>query len=241
MEILNVGICEDDKTEQKVLLKLLEKSEYNINTELFENGNDMVNSYYPCKYDLILMDIYMPVMNGIEAVSKIREKDKHVPIAFITTSLDHAMDGYIHHVNRYLTKPFIESDIKEVLSLAAYEKKNLPSLRIRSGYSELDIPYMQIRYIEQRGHSMVLHLTGGRDEEINYKLSDIESLLPLPPFIKCHKSYIVNLIHVNFLNKDLLLFDMSEGGSVYIRRNSLKEIEDSYKKYMFECTRSISE
>ena len=38
MEILNVGICEDDKIEQKVLLKLLEKSDYNIKIELFENG-----------------------------------------------------------------------------------------------------------------------------------------------------------------------------------------------------------
>ena len=76
MEILNVGICEDDKMEQAVLLKLLEKSAYTVNIELFENGNDMVASYYPCKYDLIFMDIYMPVMNGIEAVTKIREKEE---------------------------------------------------------------------------------------------------------------------------------------------------------------------
>ena len=87
-------------------------------------------------------------------------------------------------------------------------------------------------------NSFTLSLRDGK----NIAFDDFgDTLLPLPPFIKCHKSYIVNLIHVNFLNKDLLLFEMSEGGSVYIRRNSLKEIEDSYKKYMFECTRNISE
>lgn len=239
MSELSIAVCEDNKNEQINLLKILEKTDYEYKIDIFSSGEEFLNSFYACKYDLIFMDIYMSGMTGVDTVAKIRSIDKHVPIAFITTSLEHTMDGYIYHVNRYLPKPLKEDDVFEVLSLAIYEKKNLPSLHLKSGYSEYEIPYIRIRYIEQSGHNMLLHLTGGREVNINYKISDVLNKLPAPPFLQCHKSYIVNLTHVKFVNKDLLMIEMSEGGTVYVRRNSMKDVEEQYKKYMFESTRNI--
>ncbi len=75
MALLNVAICEDEDMELKRLEKILGQTSFTINKYIFNNASDLVKNFEPGKYDLILMDIYMPGMTGVQAVEKIRKKD----------------------------------------------------------------------------------------------------------------------------------------------------------------------
>lgn len=98
-------LAEDDPTNQKVISKMLENAGYQI--DIAENGKVAISLFDENKYDLVLMDIQMPEMNGIEALEVIREKEKkvrHTPVIALTAYtlkgdrerfLMMGMDGYI--------------------------------------------------------------------------------------------------------------------------------------------------
>ncbi len=75
-------VVEDNKLNQKITCKILENK--GLDCEIANNGEEAVNLNLKNKYDLILMDIHMPIMDGIEATKVIRKKDTKTPIIALT-------------------------------------------------------------------------------------------------------------------------------------------------------------
>lgn len=237
MNTISIAICEDNEEEYRRLTDILQFSEPPCSAEWFRDGDELLRTYYPGKYDLLLMDIFMNRMNGVDAAAKIREVDKDVPIAFITTSLDYTLEGYRLHVNRYLHKPLDPAEVRETIELAVKEQHRQPALSVHTESGDLSLPLARITYVEQDNRFSKIYLTGREMKRIPLRLDDLEKMLPYPPFFRCHKSFIANLSHVRKLNAELLLFEMTDGGAAYIRRNTLKEAKDVLKSYMFSRAR----
>jgi len=126
---LKILIAEDNKMNQKVLEKLLEKIGY-TNNFIAENGFKALESFKNDKFDLILMDGQMPVMDGIEATREIRQLEgatgSHIPIIAITANaLKGDRERFIEAgMDDYITKP-VKKDI-----LAAVIKKQLETASV---------------------------------------------------------------------------------------------------------------
>ena len=105
---MNIAIVEDEQTNANLLKEHLSRfaieNHTEINTSVFSTGVSFLNSYTPI-WDLILMDIEMPHINGIETARKIRERDSEVLIMFITQMAQYAIDGYSVNAVDYVLKP----------------------------------------------------------------------------------------------------------------------------------------
>ena len=77
------------------------------------------------------------------------------------------------------------------------------------------------------------YLTGGEELTSRGRLDEVEQSVPRPPFYRCHKSFLVNLAHVKDFDEDLNVFEMSEGGVVYVRRQSTREAVRAFRGFMF--------
>ena len=234
-----IAICEDSKTEYQQLLSLIDAGGVSCSCEWFETGGAFLAEFYPGRYDLVLMDIYMEGLTGVETVSRLRERDASVPVAFITTSVDHAMDGYRLRVSRYLRKPLRSEEVEEVLRFAVREKMDLPGLLLSTRQGGCHVPFRHIRYVEQSDHDLTLYLTGGRTLTMRGRLDDLERRLPVPPFYRCHKSYLVDLSQVRYLDRELNTFVMNEGGAAYIRRASVRDAARALERVLFDETRKL--
>lgn len=241
MEPLRIAVCEDSIEEQKKLLAILEQSEIPIVTAIFANGEDFLKEYRQGKYDLLLMDIYMGGMTGVEVVTEIRKTDEVLIVAFTTSSTDHTLTGYRLNAIKYIEKPVKEKDVLDLLAFAHLKKENTPRLLLKKDGKDLSQPFECILYVEQREHTLYLHLTGGHVLQVNGKLNNLEPQFVGQPFFRCHKSYLVNLSHVAELDKWLMVFVMSEGGSVHIRRESMGKAKKAYEAYLFAATRSVGD
>lgn len=124
---VKILVTEDDKVNQLVISRMLTECGYLV--ELAENGFEALEKVKRNKYDIILMDIQMPGMDGVEATKRIRETNKTVPILAITAYalqgdrekfLQQGMDGYV-------SKPLkIEKLIEEIeKSIAQKAQKGL--------------------------------------------------------------------------------------------------------------------
>ena len=87
MDTIKIAVCEDEDKEYNRLLELLNNCKYTYTITRYTEGQSLLDEYYPYKFNLILMDIYMNGLNGVETVAKIRNVDKITTIAFTTTSL----------------------------------------------------------------------------------------------------------------------------------------------------------
>ncbi len=230
--VLQIAICEDTATDMEHLLSHIETSGICCQCHSFESGEDFLKSFHTGKYDLIFMDIYMAGIRGIETVKAIRETDTNVPIAFTTTSLDHALDSYRLGVLKYLEKPVDSTSVRETLELALMTRKSRPTLSITlTGGIEENIPLDNILYFEQQRHVIDVHLTDCvLTTSQSIKMDQLEDDLPSPPFLRCHRSFLVNLNYVHKADSEKYAFIMKNGDRADIRRGEFANCKTELNK-----------
>lgn len=237
MEPLNLAICDDLPEEREKLLALLEQAPIATNYTQFASGEELLEAFSPGKFDLLLMDIYMDGMTGVEAVQKIREMDKAIPIAFTTTSTDHTLESYRLSVLKYLEKPVQQKEIDDLLHLVKLQRDSAPRLAIRQNGKTQKLPLSELMVLEQQGHHVVLSLKGGSTIQLYGKLSDLLPQLEGQPFFCPHKSYCVNLAFVRGINEEYQCYDMADGKKVPISRSNRARARRAWEDFLFARTR----
>ncbi|MCI8399821.1 MAG: response regulator transcription factor [Oscillibacter sp.] len=238
MEQLNIAVCEDVQADLRHLCGLITANGVSANVSLFENGEDFLAACQPDKFDLIFMDIYLDGLNGVEAVRRVRETDRSVPVAFTTTSEDFALDSYRLNAAKYIEKPASQGEVDEIIALALHKKAERDRGFIIWGRRDpIRFSPTRLRYVEQREHSLAFYLAGGGILRRKGKLNDLELLLAKYPFFRCHKSYLVNLDFVLDINREQMVFQMKEGGNAYIRRETFYRAKGAWENWLFTSAR----
>ena len=237
MEPIRVAICDDLPGERDTLLDLLNRSPVETKSTLFGSGEELLGAFRPGKFDLLLMDIYMDRMTGVEAVQKIREMDKAIPIAFTTTSTDHTLESYRLSVLKYLEKPVQQKEIDDLLRLVKLQKDSAPRLAIQQNGKTQKLPLSELMVLEQQGHHVTLFLKGGSTIQLYGKLSDLLPQLEGQPFFCPHKSYCVNLAFVRGINEEYQCYEMADGKKVPISRPNRAKAKRAWEDFLFARTR----
>lgn len=236
---VNIAICEDEAAETKLLCDILDHNDIKNSYTIFTDADSFLASYERDKYDLLLMDIYMKdSMTGIEAVSMIRKKDADIPVAFITTSRDHALESYRLSAIGYIEKPVSAAELNNVLHLAMLKKADAPSLYIKRNGALEKLAFSDIMYIEQRGRQIFIHMKDNTEIVCYEKLSELSSQLPAELFFLPHKSYAVNLSYAMHIDTDLKCFVMTDNSNIPIKRELTAKARKALERFFFEYTRS---
>jgi CheY-like chemotaxis protein len=121
MDLLKILLVEDDPIDQLIIRNVMEYAGFAI--EIAENGRTGIDKLSAGHYDLVLLDLEMPVMNGYETMTYIRhqlESQKNIPIIIITNKedMDEATRCLLLGANSFLTKPITEENlIREINTL----------------------------------------------------------------------------------------------------------------------------
>lgn len=214
-KIYRIAIVEDDRVFVKELQQYLEQyaqengEEFDV--ELFCDGAEVLENYAP-KYDLILLDIKMPKVNGMDAAEKIREADENVVLMFITNMAQYAIRGYSVGALDFVMKPitYYTFSMKIKRALKRVQKKELPSilLTLPNGVKKLEV--RQIYYVEVQNRMLYYHTDEG-EYVVRASLQSAENTLPSDVFAKCNHWYLVNLMHVTEVRKNTVIITGSDG------------------------------
>ena len=231
--MFRIGICEDEQTQRNMIMEkaeaFFEKENLHYSIQTYSSGEAILAEIEEeaAVFDLILMDIHLGTTNGFETAVKIRELNPQVPIAFLTACRDYAVESYDIGAVGYLLKPLQEQKLFTLLSrLTKDERPRSLSIKQRGRVRNLD--YREIRYLESSGHRVMIHLVDGSKEIIYAKLDELEARMNDDRFVRCHKSFLVNMDYVKEAIKD---FEMAGGDIVAIRTHGRKDIIKAYQKY----------
>ena len=122
---MRVLLAEDEKSMSRALTVILTRNNYSV--DAVYNGQDALDYITGGDYDLAILDVMMPVLDGFEVLGRIRAKGIQIPVMMLTakSQVDDKVEGLDLGANDYLTKPF---DGKELLArLRAMTRKNTPA------------------------------------------------------------------------------------------------------------------
>ncbi len=204
---LKIIICDDEEQQSSFIKTLLneyrKQHTHSIETIIFPSAESFLFYYMEDKSaDIILLDIEMSGMNGIELAKQIRESNHEIQIIFITGYMEYIAAGYDVEALHYLLKPVDSKKLFPVLDRACERLKNREKTLIFSSNGEtVRLPLYEIKYIEVIRNYVTLHA----DSEyiIKQTLKEVESKLD-HSFQRTGRSYIVNLHYIKKIGKDTI-------------------------------------
>lgn len=239
--MLEIAICDNEEADLKLLgqyvtgfLKNNQDTEGNI--ELFLSSEKLKSRLEEKSFDIFVLDILMPKINGIELGRVIRKSDEEAEIIYTTSSKEFAFDAYGIHALRYLEKPIGPEALEEAMAVAkqAVERNTIQKVNVNAKKGLITVKVNDIIYIENVSRCAVYVLKDGTQIVGTYNRKTFEdSIHPLnehPDFLQPHKSFFVNMKYIQAIQGGILLLD--NGRQIFISRNRAAATKKRYLKYL---------
>jgi len=226
---MRIGICEDNKTHAELLQAMAYEwaKGKNVVCEIsaFKSAESFLFSKEDIEpFDVLLLDIQMDKMTGIDLAKKLREQNDDVVIIFITAVKDYVFEGYDVNALNYILKPVKKEKLFECLN-SAYKSVNTSEKHII--VNDTKIPVKSIAYVEAQAHYISIFT---HDSEFAVKNPITAFFDELGEgFVFCHRSYIVNLGAVKQIKKEEVVLD--SGKTVPVSRSKYKEVNEAFITY----------
>ena len=212
--MIQIAIVEDDRRSYEILKNYLnhyaQENSLEFEIHYFENAVALLD-HYTAAYDIIFMDIQMPLMNGMDAAHRLRALDQIVLLIFVTNMTQYAISGYEVDALYYLVKPINYYDFALKLSRAIKkipQKKPL-NLMISTTEGMLRLDVNDIYYIETQRHLLIYHTSGGDYRQYG-SLNKLETKIHHYGFARCNSCYLVNMKYVTHIKGYILYLGKTE-------------------------------
>jgi len=233
--VIRIAICDDMPEFLSVTKTLVSewKRPDHLFLEVFEDGDALINAHTAKPFDIILLDVVMPLLNGIGTAAEIRKNDTAVKIVFLTVSPEYAVDSYTVKADNYLLKPLEREKLHQCLDeLYTDIQTSAKSITAKAMSAVHRIKLRDIEYIEAQRKENVFFLRDGSTIKVTDSLYTYEEKLLLEDgFFKCHRSYIVNIHWIKSYTHNEIT--MQSGYRIPISRSHHKEFEAAYFELLF--------
>ncbi len=240
--MLHIAICDDQANHIKKVRSSVEQylTNRNIKVCIYEFDNPLVflkELNQIDGIDILLLNICMPGVLGIEVAKEIRQRRLKTEIIFITTSDEFAVAAFALKAAHYLLKPYTQTQFDEAMNRAMVQfdngKEKKITLKLENGNMQL-VDINEIHYIESAGHTQFVHMESGICFEARHSLARLaEETEHISPgqFISPYKGYLVNQKSIRNIGvKQMVLLN---GQCIPISRGSFRQLQNAFFEYQF--------
>ncbi|MDU5491415.1 MAG: LytTR family DNA-binding domain-containing protein [Clostridium perfringens] len=207
--MLKICLCDNDKNilncYSKKVTDLLNNIYFTFKLETFTSGESLIFKLEddPNKFDIIIIDIIMKGIDGIETSKILRNYGYEGIIIFLTSSKEFAFDSFKVEPFNYILKNSKNNRFDNIFLKAAKKvhKKSRKNIINLSKPQNKIIDLDTIIYMETLSKKVLFHKLSGEIEEVNCSFKDIIENVERYGLFRCHKSYIVNINYVKTFNK----------------------------------------
>ncbi|MHB8127670.1 MAG: LytR/AlgR family response regulator transcription factor [Mobilitalea sp.] len=240
--MLRIAICDDNTSDLSNMVSMvndyivMRRNKYEIECVAFQNAMDLIASMERGqRYDLVLLDILMPFMTGMEAAKKIRQLGHEVKIIFSTSSTEFAVESYSVDAYYYAIKPIWKEKLNilldKVLSEIDINAGSCILIKNKNGLTRIYIN--RLEYAEVIGRTIFYHITDGSVLEAAGSMVELEEeLLSHLCFIKPHRSYVINMEHIDTLSQRDI--KMRSHALVPMAKANYNTLKTSYISFSFK-------
>lgn len=238
-----IGICDDNpifaKHLEKVVKSTFSKYEGNYDIQAFSDGIVLLSQNSLEPFDVLFLDIDMPKAGGFDIAKQLRDAFSHCIIVFVTSHAELVFESMNYQPFNFIRKncniPLEESVSNIVGKLVLHMRQDDTIVVEDENRRKNPVFIRDILYIKGDDHYLifkVLAKSSVKSMRVHEKLMDRESFLKSYGFIRIHKSYLVNLKHVTYINKKANEVELIGRLRIPLSRKYKRETEEKYIEYL---------
>lgn len=240
---MKIAICDDDALCRKQISSFLTayaaQRDLELSVSVFDRASALMeNVQHLDLFDIYILDIIIPGMNGIQLGIQLRQADPDGIILYLTSSPEYALDSYRARAFDYLLKPLqkeqLFSSLDQAFGIMANRKKK--SLIVKTRESSIKLSLDTILYAELLNRKVTYYLINGNTVETSTIRTtfaeSIQELLADSRFVLCGPGLAVNLYHITMTDSDTLYF--KNGKKVYVGKRAGRDIRSAWSDFWLE-------
>lgn len=196
----------DDQAEERAnlntfLQRFAEERKLALEVSAFEDGESFLSSYEN-NFEIVLLDIEMQGIDGMETARRLRERDEKVCLLFVTYLANFAVQGYSVHALDFLVKPVSYENfrLKMDRAVTAAERSRKKEIIVSTAEGDRRVRIDELYYVEVMNHTLIYHTRDGA-LSVRGSIRDCELRLAPYDFARCNKSYLVNMHYVTEIRR----------------------------------------
>lgn len=228
---MRVAICDDDKESRARLHGLIQKQKPDCQVVCFDRGRELLEAAKT--FDIVLLDIRMEEMNGIEVARALRAAQARTILIFVTALKEYAAEAFEVSAFYYLLKPVEPEKFRRVFESAYREARRRAGLGngqllFQTRTRSFVVHKQEILYVESRKRKVEIH-TLRESITVYATMKGMEEQLG-EGFFRCHRGYLVNMAYVAEYGTGTVR--LQNGESVYLAREKYAEFARVYARYL---------
>lgn len=231
MDRMRIALCDDSDIERRIIRFLLDKyikeHDYSVVVEEFVSGEELLKNHV-MDYDLVILDIYMSGLNGIDTAKELMRTHPKEKIIFCSASNEFAEESYDVEAFRYLVKPISEEKLFQSLDKFFQRYSEQQVLEYKYQRTVRKMLLKDVLWIEAEGRHTIIH-TQKEQVETNTSLSEFAKKLSGVEFVKPIRYALVHWQAVAAVTNDTMV--LKDGTKIPVSRENRKEIQEAFMRF----------
>ncbi len=235
---IRIALCDDNKKALPIISGAVESAfreqGIKMTLDIFTNGRELLEAMEKKEYPLVLLDIDMPGMDGIQVGQQIRSKNYSTQIVYVSECEERVFESLMVQPLGFVRKSNFLNDIAAVVQLYMKnygESLNRRTVELITRNGVVILSYQNIRFIESCRNYQLVNLFGEKEQvEIKMTMEKLEALLEPLGFIRIHKGYLVNYRFIQRINSEQIM--LQDGTTLPIGRSKVGEVKSRYLSYL---------
>lgn len=238
---MRIAICDDDAKCQAQLLDILddyreERKDLDLYFETFSEPEVLVNFTRQGRiYDVYLLDIVMPRINGIQLGQFLRDNDIGSKIIYLTSNAEYALDSFRVRAFDYLLKPIekelLYKTLDEAINSIRIKQDKCTIVKTKDGSAR--IAFDSISYVTLSGRTLIYYLNNSsivKSTTIRCPFTEaVSDLLTDSRFMQCGAGTVLNLHHITSVENERVMF--SAIPQMYLNKKFCRELRSAWSTY----------
>ena len=240
--MLRIAVCDDRKEDRDIMCRYVQEfcRERMLQAEIkvFDHPDNLISECEKLRPHIYILDIVMPMVNGIQAARELRWNQPDAQIIFATSEESFALESFDVNPVNYILKPVKKEKLFEALDLAMrrihQEEENTVTIKVKGGYRTLHLE--DIMYLDYRNHVVSYHLLSGETISTStLRIGFAEYLIQNHEednIVLCHESVAVNIRSIDKLTKTELMVRNRE--ILPVAKSRYAQVAEKYMNYRFD-------
>ena len=205
--MFRIAICDDENRILEDLSRMVLELIPDADISAFGEGRALIESADKAGYDVVLLDIDMPDLNGLEVALSFQAADRKPLIIFVTSHDELVYDSLQLHPFGFVRKSYLDKELKKVLEDAVEEVSSRDKhFFFHTASGDIKLQMDDILYFEAEGNYIKIK-TGSDEFRFRETMQALEMSLKSDGFIRVHKGFLVNQEAVKIINSDKLVLN----------------------------------